>query len=141
MLTREEVARQLERIRAHWPTMPATAVALAEYERQLGGFSVQEVAGGVTLIVDEFRGAAPPKPADVREAVGRVAKARRWDAAPVVSDHADAYCPHCGTTTLAEVPHPTDPSMPARLYPVCRPSCWRLQPSDGAGRGGGRGRG
>jgi hypothetical protein len=116
MPSRDGLIRELERIRAHWPSMAGTETALKGYVEILHGFTDEEVHGGVTIVLQEYEGAAAPKPKHLRDACGRVAKVRR-DVPNIVSNE-DAYCPLCGTTQLMTNRH-------GRMVPLHRAGCVR----------------
>lgn len=155
MPTRDSLARELERIKAHWPSMPATGTALDGYADALRGYDDMELHGAVTLLLTEYDAASNPKPKHLADMCARIAKIRRGDVAAARRNDDLAYCPHCGTRELVEVPHPgwdttrwtplsvsvwrrwlgalwpaqsTFLQLPARLEPVCTPSCVRRSP-------------
>lgn len=123
ILTRATLAPQLERIKAHWPSMPATGTALDGYLEALRGFDDGEVAAAVTLLLNEYDAMGAPKPKHLRDYAGRVAKYRRADVGPAIADGDGVICSRCGTRTLVEAIEQARERVQWRLWPMHAPDC------------------
>ena len=129
MPSREAIAREVERLRAYWPNMPVNDLALRGYVETLQGYTDDELRGGVTLILQDYDGAAAPKPKQLRDACGKVAKYRRADLTKAQEQVAgpDVYCPECKTRRLIDLLEFEGDTRPARAYPDCAPTCSRYR--------------
>jgi hypothetical protein len=123
ILTRDALARELERLKAYWPNMPATPQALDGYFDALRGYEDVEVSSGVTLLLSEYDAPAAPKPKHLKDYAGRIAKHRRGDVTPVGQGDDASICSRCGTKTLVEAIDHTRERLQWRLWPQHAPTC------------------
>jgi hypothetical protein len=90
------VALQIERLRAHWPNIPVTDVALDEWVDIFRGFSESEVRAAVTLTRDTWGEQGSPKPKHVIANLIAVRGDKPHTFSPAPDPNAP-LCPECGT--------------------------------------------
>jgi hypothetical protein len=151
MCDRYTLGQQLDRLKAHWPNLPTGNTAFDGYFDVVRGFTDPEVTAAVTRILQEFDGAAHPKPATLVQYCKQVAQ-RSGRPSEDHSMDEGVYCPICGTRELVAVPaEPVDTSLwdklkrkfyevlglvndgqpylvlPDRMHPRCLPHCRRVR--------------
>lgn len=91
-----------------------------DYLRECGWAHSDAITDGfraATLAAGKFS----PKFSEIVTAVQLAHRRRHGHASN--SAAADAICAQCGATSCVEIPHPSDPTAPSRLYPDHSPHC------------------
>lgn len=127
MLPRDGILVGIDLISRHFPSFAPRDDAqlrgvVDDYEQAACWTDGNTIAAGFRLALDRA-GKFPPRYPDVVQAIKDAHRIRNVHAQPANPDDDGVVCRACGSRGLTELPHPNDPQMPTRLYPLHRDGC------------------